>query len=141
MSDRKQDQAWIENERAENLRRANGVKAIDPGGCAPPVYVGEQSRMDEAVEVASAACMTAIIEATGDDRKWPDEFDTDELNIAGTGMRAALLAALPVLLGDEIGKVSRLPGVTGFGCVVVTLADCPVGTKVYAPSLGEGDGR
>lgn len=90
-------------------------------------------RMDEAVTAALAA-------------QYGDEgADVTYTPTLRRNMRAAILASLPVLLGEQVGEIVHGEG--GPGGVMLRRRpgfgwhELPSGTKLYAPSLGEGDGR
>ena len=102
--------------------------------------------LDEAVEVALSAV------AALDDDAWPDDYDADDRRVAREAMRAALLAGMRVLLGEPVAWQYRFnhPLPSGGMCEWHTCDLAYANTlprvaydvrPVYAPSLGEGDGR
>jgi hypothetical protein len=97
--------------------------------------------LDEAVEVALRVRPFAESKTSG--RSMLELIDTATDEDAEAAMRAALLAAMPVLLGPRVGWMwpqSRYI----YSNVDVRLldgADTSKAKPVYAPSLGEGDGR
>lgn len=84
--------------------------------------------LDEAVEVARLAYEVEV------------DGQVYSPNVPADAMRAALLASLPVLLGEPVATVQ---GYRVGGSAILTWHGKPaaMGTKLYAPSLGEGDGR
>ena len=105
-------------------------------------------RIDEAVEVALSAV------AALDDDAWPDDYDADDWRVAREAMRAAILAGVKVLLEPLAAEWRATASDLYFpddsdccarGRIEVengTLKDCADRLEsIYAPSLGEGDGR
>lgn len=115
------------------------MEKIECGGCAPPVLVaGSRSRLDEAVEVARLAYEVEV------------DGQVYSPNVPADAMRAALLAGVKVLLGEPVGYVARCEidshanvrkvG-SNFGGTMWSRPTGSAGIPLYAPSLGEGDGR
>lgn len=81
-------------------------------------------RIDEAVEVGLAA------------------YNAGNASDLGGLIENVILAAMPVLLGPVVEKWRRRVGGDQYASVDDAILDCiDEAEAVYAPSLGEGDGR
>lgn len=102
-----------------------------------------ESKLDEAVEVALDALDAACLNDEGRKVSWIG-YTRDDREAA---MRAALLAGVKVLLGEPVAWMCDAgDGINRDATASAHVRDtyARVGrmvTDLYAPSLGEGDGR